>query len=41
MRIPCVVIVGRRELEKGLVKVRDMASRKEREVKIEDIQREL
>ena len=39
--IPYVVIVGRRELEKGLLKLRDMQSRKEKEIRIDDIKREL
>jgi len=41
MRIPYVVIVGRKELEKGLVKLRDMQSRKEREIRIEEVTKEL
>lgn len=41
MRIPYVVIVGRKELERGLVKLRDMQSRKEKETGIDDIQKEL
>jgi len=41
MRVPYVVIVGRRELERGFVKLRDMQSRKEREIRIDDIQKEL
>jgi len=39
--VPYVAIVGRRELEKGLVKLRDMQSRKEKEIRIEDIRKEL
>lgn len=41
MRIPYVVVVGRRELKSGFVKLRDMQSRKEKEIRIEDIQKEL
>jgi len=41
MRIPYVVIVGQRELEKGLVKLKDMQGRKEKEIRIEDITKEL
>jgi histidyl-tRNA synthetase len=41
MRIPYVIIIGRRELEKGLVRLRDMKSRQEKEIKISDIQKEL
>ena len=41
MRIPYVVVIGRRELERGLVKLRDMQGRKEKEVRIEDIMKEL
>jgi len=39
MRIPYVVIVGRRELERGLVRLRDMQGRKEKEIRMEDIQK--
>jgi len=35
--IPLVVIVGARELEKGVVKVRDMRKREESEVKMNDL----
>jgi len=41
MRIPYVVIIGRRELERGFAKLRDMQSRKEKEIRIDDIQKEL
>jgi len=41
MRIPYVVVIGRRELERGLVKLRDMQGRKEKEIRIEDITKEL
>jgi histidyl-tRNA synthetase len=41
MRIPYVVLIGRRELEKGLVKLRDMQDRKEKEIRIEDLVKEL
>jgi histidyl-tRNA synthetase len=35
--IPFVAIVGKKELEGGLVKLRDMKARKETEVKVEDL----
>jgi histidyl-tRNA synthetase len=41
MRIPYVIIIGRRELDKGLVRLRDMQSRQEKEVRASDIQKEL
>lgn len=41
MRIPYVIIIGRRELEKGIVRIRDMQDRKEKEIRIEDISKEL
>jgi len=41
MRIPYVVIVGRRELEKGFIKLRDMQSRMEKEIRIDDVRKEL
>jgi len=39
--IPYVVIVGKKELEKGFVKLRDMKNRREREIVINEIQKEL
>jgi len=39
--IPYVVIVGKKELEKGFVKLRDMENRREREIVINEIQKEL
>jgi len=39
--IPYVVIIGRRELDKGLVKLRNMRSRKEKEIRMDDLKREL
>lgn len=41
LRIPYVVIVGRKEVERGVVRLRDMQSRKEREIRLEDLAKEL
>lgn len=41
MKIPYVVIVGRKELDKGSVRLREMESRKEKETKIDEAVKEL
>lgn len=41
MKIPYVVIVGRKELDKGSVRLREMESRKEKEIKIDEAVKEL
>jgi histidyl-tRNA synthetase len=41
MKIPFVVIIGREELDKGTVRLREMESRKEKEMKIGEVTKEL
>jgi len=41
MAIPFAIIVGQREIEKGIVKLRDMMKREEIEVKLEEVPRKI